>query len=84
MSTAWPNAEQARLLAQAVNLYRAVFMGPYNFVEGYTRIDFWDQVFSVYFDTFPEAPVVDKAKYAKAILAREDVRVLSVSLWRDS
>jgi hypothetical protein len=77
MPVMWPNAEQARFLAQAVNLYRAVFMGPYNFVEGYTRADFWEVVFSVYFDNFPEEDVVDKAKYAKAMLAREEVWMFS-------
>ena len=84
MPILWPNAEQGRLLAQAVSLYRAAFMGPYELVEGYTRADFWDQVFSVYFENFPEEPVADTGKHAKAILAREEVRMFLASLSRDS
>ena len=67
MPVLWPNTEQGRLLAQAVNLYRAAFMGPYQLTEGYTREDFWDQLFTVYFDTFPEE--------SKQILAREEVKM---------
>src|SRR5262245_11661041 len=80
----WPNAEQAGLLAQAVRLYRAAFMGQYNFVDGYTLEDFWDQVFTVYFEHFPEELAVDKAKYAKAMLDREEVRFFCTSLSRNS
>jgi hypothetical protein len=84
MPILWPNAEQAKLLTQAVSLYRAAFMGPYELLDGYTRADFWDQVFSVYFDTFPEEPVADTAKRAKAILAREEVRMSLALLSRNS